>query len=251
MRELRKYATPLTIGEIAHYGKVCDCPKEKRDIIRAEAEKRGLVVIFTEYTSDTFYFVDPRPAEYKKGFERIDDFFDWCEENHLIGQESVSETEARMFGHRHRHCFQIMAGEKLNVDLNWNRKTEWKGADPKAIYNYGYTYWNFYRERPHARVDMECAARLLQERLDYLHEINPREYEKKTVKVETGKFGWQDSKTPMSERIVVYYGDGKRGSLDYDIAYESATIYLDENFVRFDQINGYDYEIEGEFNVLK
>ena len=248
MNELTEYKTPLAIGEITRYGKVTECPKESRAKIEAEAEKRGLKAIFTSFTSDTFHFIDPRPTEYGKGFERIDTFFDWLRENNLIDQEI--DSCGAMFGHRHRHCFQIMPENSLKIQSAYNKEIKWKGSDPKAIYSYGYTYWHFLRERPHACLTNESAARLLQEHLDYLHEINPHSNGKKTVRVEEGRFGWEDKDTKV-ERIVVYYGDGKRGSLDYDIAYDSATIYLDENFVRFDQVNGYDYEIEGKFNVLK
>lgn len=248
MRELRKYTTPLSAKDIIPYGKTADCPKEKRDIISAEAERRGLIAIFSSFTSDTFHFIDPRPAEYKSGFERIEDFYGWLEENHLIGQRIYEYN--RSFGHVYDHCFQLMPAQSIKISEAWNRTREWKGKDPNAIYCYSFTYWDFYCENPHVRLTNDEAARLLQEHLDFLHEGNPKEHGKKAVRVEQGRYGWENEGT-IVERIVVYDGDGSRGTFDFLKAYDSATLYLNKNLVRFSHANGYDYEINGEFNVLK
>lgn len=249
MRELKHYTTPLNIGEVNEYVMTHECSAETRAIIESEAKKRGLVTIYTEWTSPTFYFVDPNPAPYQKGFEHIDTFFDWCNDNHLFS-EYESSTHL-MFGHRHDNLFQLMKGQPLKVDTGWrdNDKKIWKGKDD-AIYCYGYTYWHFYKKNPHATISKKNAVALLQEYLDFLHEVNPNRYDKKTVKLVTGKYAYQDPTTPPTERIVVYYGDGKRGSFDYDIAYGSAEIYLNDNVVVFrDDNHGYDLEISGLFNV--
>ncbi len=244
-----KYATPLEYTDLQEYRETRDLPKEKRAEIEGIAKGLGLHTIYTDWTSPHIYVIDPRPAEYKSGFDRIDEFFKVCNERNLIRQERESDYETEMFGHRYRHCYQQIGKNPIKVDLSWNRKTEWRGQDPSACYCYGYSYWHFLKESRHATLTNESAARLLQERLDYLHRVNPSDHGKKTVKLVTGNYGFEGANAKPYERIAVYYGDGKRGSLDFDIAYGSAEIYLDEHRVVFSEVHGYDLELEGEFSV--
>lgn len=251
---LREYKTPITLkaDDIKLYDLSRECPKEVLEAVRAEAVKRGFIVFFTSYVSDEIYFIDPRPAKYCQGYERLDEFFDWCEENHLLRQRKACEFDRKNFGHRHDYCHQLIGTNKLEIKEAWNRSKFWHGNDPKACYCYGYTtYDSFFVVRPHASLDYQTAARLLQEHLDYLHECNPREHEKFTIKVQRGHHNYEGQNAPDYERIVVYYGDGKRGAYDYHTTIAGAEIYLNENKVVFSNEQGYDIEVEGNFHVLK
>lgn len=254
MREKTNYKTPIVIGQLTEFNTTCDDreayhAKDMERMLRAEAQRRGLVLYYGDYAfAKRAVIIDPTPREYKdKDYSKIDEFYDWCHENHLLYKEKSSPWDAEYFGNRHRHEFSTK-GDYL-VDEDWRgNKTIWKAPNKDAWYHYTYCT-EFYTRRPHTTLDMETATKLLQEHLDFLTETYG--YNKRTAKLQEGRYGFEKEGTCV-QRIAVYDGDGSRGSFDFEQAYDYAIIYPEEGLVVYcdpQHGNGCNYHIEGELNI--